>query len=227
MFPKSEEHWIEESMDSSEQNIINMSKDFLVKPEKIFYYIDSEDIAFRIKLNYLLINSNPILAENKIWGINVKDSSSSKILFSLQLNDTSEDCTIELLDENKVLKASLKGKLSEPEKEDDNIKIAIIPEKKSDDAKIYFGSTVYFFIDFKFPIKLLFNHLPHLAKKDLDCNLSYYILNKEKTALKETNLVVANRSSKNHSSANDIPSLDYINLLVKNTNEVEIPLPTI
>ncbi|MPN63093.1 hypothetical protein SDC9_210847 [bioreactor metagenome] len=110
---------------------------------------------------------------------------------------------------------------------DDNIKIAMIPEKKSDDSKTYFGSTVHFFIDFKFPIKLLYKYLPHLTKKGLDCSLSNYILDKEATPLKKNNFVVDNKSSKSPSSSNDVPSLDYINLLVKNTNEAESSLTTI
>ncbi|MPM86630.1 hypothetical protein SDC9_133720 [bioreactor metagenome] len=129
--------------------------------------------------------------------MNIIDVDTDKLLFALQLNDTKEDCYLELLDENKNIKETLKGVISTPENEHDNIKITMIT-----DDNLSFNSTqtrkvVSFFLDFKFPNKLIYKNIPSLIGKDLNCYLTYYILGEEKTNLvKVDSLAEINVSSK-------------------------------
>lgn len=198
MFPKSEDQWIEEPIRSIKKNgAVNSIKEFNIEPNKIFYYMDAEDIAFRLKLNYLIINSTAIVAENKIWGMNIIDVDTDKLLFALQLNDTKEDCYLELLDENKNIKETLKGVISTPENEHDNIKITMITDDNISFNSTQTGKVVSFFLDFKFPNKLIYKNIPSLIGKDLNCYLTYYILGEEKTNLvKVDSLAEINVSSK-------------------------------
>lgn len=198
MFPKSEDQWIEEPIRSIKKNgAVNSIKEFNIEPNKIFYYMDAEDIAFRMKLNYLIINSIAIVAENKIWGMNIIDVDTDKLLFALQLNDTKEDCYLELLDENKNIKETLKGVISTPENEHDNIKITMITDDNLSFNSTQTRNVVSFFLDFKFPNKLIYKNIPSLIGKDLNCYLTYYILGEEKTNLvKVDSLAEINVSSK-------------------------------
>lgn len=216
MFPKSDADWIEEFISPSDKNnMLNSYKDFMIQPEKIFYYIDDEDIAFRIKLNYPLMSFNSVMAENKIWGININDAISKNLLFSLQLNDTKEDCTIELLDKNHIIKASLKGKINKFEEVDDNIKITMIPIDFSNSTNSATVQLAAFLLDFKFPNKLIYKSLPDLVGKELNCYLNYYILDKSALTTKENSKLNINKSIDKAISAETVPSLDYVNSLVK------------
>ena len=217
MFPKSDADWIEEFISPSEKNnMLNSYKDFMIQPEKIFYHIDDEDIAFRIKLNYPLMSFNSVIAENKIWGITVNDAVSKNLLFSLQLNDTKEDCTIELLDKNQIIKTSLKGKVSKFEEADDNIKITMIPIDFSNSTNSDATQLAAFLLDFKFPNKLIYKHLPDLFGKELNCYLNYYILDKSPLTTKENSNLNINETIDKAILAKTVPSLDYVNSLVKN-----------
>lgn len=175
MFPKSDAGWVEEplNLDKTDNFSIIDNKN-IIQLEKIFYHIDSEDMAFRIKLNCLIVNHDSKIAENKTWRVAVTDSDSKNLLFSIQVNDSIEKSTIDLLDKRGSIRTSIDGKINEPEKEDDNIKIIII---SSDDLNTEATSTFSFYLDFKFPNKLVYSHIPNLVGKNLNCNLSCFISN--------------------------------------------------
>lgn len=217
MFPKSEDQWIEEPIRSVKKNgAVNSFKEFNIEPKKIFYYVDAEDIAFRMKLNYLIINSTAIVAENKIWGINIIDVETDKLLFSLQLNDTKEDCYLELLDENKSIKETLKGVISTPENENDNIKITMILDDNVSSSSSHTGNVVSFFLDFKFPNKLIYKNIPSLIGKDLNCYLTYYLLSEEKTNLVKIHVLDKADLSNKLTSLDMNPSIEP--LVINDTN---------
>lgn len=226
MFPTSTTFWIEEPISTNRENEkSNSSLNFITEPEKIFYYIDSEDIAFRMKLNYLPSNSNSIVIENKIWGINVHDNKSKKLLFSLQLNDNPENCTIELLDENKIIKSILEGVIHNPAQQNDNIKIIIIQEKALGIVESKSEKVVSFYLDFRFPNRLIYKSIPKLIGKDLNCYLSYYVLDKEILGLKELDPTAKRNEPRENASSMPVPPLEEVNLLIEeNLPKTEIPL---
>ncbi|MBP2024007.1 hypothetical protein J2Z44_003857 [Clostridium punense] len=226
MFPTSNTFWIEEPISTNrESEKSNSILNFITEPEKIFYYIDSEDIAFRMKLNYFPSNSNSIVIENKTWGINVHDNNSKKLLFSLQLNDNPENCTIELLDENKIIRSTLEGVIHNPAQQNDNIKIIIIQEKVLGIAESKSEKVVSFYLDFRFPNKLIYKSIPKLIGKDLNCYLSYYVLDKDMLDLEELHPTAKTNEPRENTSSMPVLPLEQVNLLIEeNLPKTEMPL---
>ncbi|MEG0772533.1 hypothetical protein [Clostridium sp.] len=181
MFPATDGDWIEESLEQNKKNdLINLNNISIIEVNKLYYHVDSEDIAFRIKINCLITKDTTKIPENTTWGININDSDSKKLLFSLQLNDTNDKCTIELLDQNKTTRTSLEGKTSVPAEKEDNIKITTLSSEAIDTINMDQSNLICFNIDFKFPNNLIYKHLPTLINKELNCYLTYYILESRK-----------------------------------------------
>jgi hypothetical protein len=181
MFPTSDTNWIEEPLNLDKKaSFTSVNNGNIIEVEKIFYHMDSEDMVFRMKINCLAIKDDSKIAENKIWGICINDSHSKKLLFALQVNDTNDNCTIDLLNEDKINKTSIEGKISDPEKEDDNIRITLIPSEDLDKESISPVEAISFYLDFKFPNKLIYTHISNLVGKDLNCFLTHYITQKKK-----------------------------------------------
>jgi hypothetical protein len=177
MFPASDADWIEEPLTQNvKNNLFDIKNNNIIELKKIFYHMDSEDMAFRMKLDCLIIKDTSNIAENKTWGINVNDSDTKNLLFILQLKDTMDKCTIELFDEKKTKKVSVEGKISDPSQNEDNIKITMIPSEVSDKENGNPVNVISFYLDFKFSNKLLYEHLPNLIGKAFNCNLTHFIL---------------------------------------------------
>jgi hypothetical protein len=181
MFPASDGDWIEESLEqNTKTDLINLNNIRVIEVNKLYYHIDSEDIAFRMRINCLITKDTSTIPENTTWGININDSDSKKLLFSLQLNDTNDKCTIELLDQNKTKRTSIEGKTSVSAEKEDNIKIMTLPSEVMDTTNMDKSNSICFNIDFKFPNNLIYKHLPNLINKEFNCYLTYYILESKK-----------------------------------------------
>jgi len=175
MFFEAEPKWVEyEINDETTTQSNNNETPNLIGLEKAYYCFEPNYLSFKMQLNYIYDDTN--IMKNKILGVAFIEAKSKKAFFKLQVNDSDEDCTIEVIGADGNVKAFIPAKISDPEEPNDNVKLSLLPttlikSKETGDPL----QLIHFELEFQFPLKALYTSLSILNFENINCYLKYYV----------------------------------------------------
>ena len=175
MFFETEPQWIEYKIKNKITDLSNNSETpNIVGLEKAFYYFDHNYISIKMKLNYIYTDTD--ILKNKIFGVDFIDANRKISLFKLQVNDSYDECKIEVIGNDGHLKSFIPVKITEPEAPDDNIKLSLLPTTLIKDYETREPlQLIHFCLEFQFPLKALYATLSITDFSGVNCFLKFYV----------------------------------------------------